>query len=66
MKITALKVVYWYDGFVTKKGKVKTVSEHHAEVQGEDGFIHLVAVKELSTVPFTKQASGNGKIIISE
>ena len=66
MRITALKTVYWDDGFEVKTGKVKTVSEHHAEVQATNGLTYLVAINKLSTSPLERKASGNKKIIIAE
>jgi len=65
VKITALKTVYWDDGFDIKKGKVKTVSEHHAEVQAENGLTYMIALSKLSTSPIQKIAENNKRIIIS-
>ena len=65
MKIMALKKVYWYDGFEKREGKVKTVSEHHAEVVCADGTTHMVAVSRLSTTPLTSLAGVKNRTIIS-
>jgi len=64
MKITALKTVYWDDGFGCKKGKVKRIHHDHAEVLTENGLQYMIAIAKLSTVPLQKTASN--KTIISE
>jgi hypothetical protein len=64
MKITALKTVYWDDGFGCKKGKVKKIYLDHAEVLAENGLQYMIAISKLSTAPLQKTASN--KTIISE
>jgi hypothetical protein len=66
MKITALRTVYWDDGFGVKKGKVKKIYASHAEVSGENGLIYMIEVAKLSTAPIQKIAMSGKRTIISE
>lgn len=65
MKITALKTVYWDDGFGIKKGKVKRVFDDHAEVCAENGMNYMVLTSKLSIAPIKKLSSSNTRTIIS-